>query len=61
VTSAAGEAIQIHDLLEKRGVSAPLILFADEGHGAAKRSNAALQYGHMLKFFETNLKGNGKG
>lgn len=57
----AGEAIQIHDLLEKRGVNAPLILFADEGHGAAKRSNAALQIGHMLKFFETNLKSNGKG
>jgi protease II len=57
----AGEAIQIHDLLERRGVSAPLILFPDEGHGAAKRSNAALQYGHMLKFFETNLKNNGKG
>ena len=33
-----GEAIQIHDLLEKRGVSSPLILFADEGHGAAKRA-----------------------
>ena len=44
-----GEAIQIHDLLEKRGVTAPLILFADEGHGAARRSNAALQLGHITQ------------
>ena len=38
-----GEAIQMHELLAKRGVTAPLILFADEGHGAgqAKRRGAA--------------------
>ena len=51
-----GEAIQMHDLLEKRGISAPLILFADEGHGAGRRSNAAIQLGHIIKFFDENLK-----
>ncbi len=52
----AGEAIQIHDLLEQRGIAAPLILFPDEGHGAAKRSNAVLQVGHVLRFFDQHLK-----
>jgi dipeptidyl aminopeptidase/acylaminoacyl peptidase len=51
----AGESIQMHDLLEKRGVKAKLILFASEGHGSAKRENQVLQYGHMLKFFQDNL------
>ena len=54
-----GEAIQMHDLLEKRGVASPLILFADEGHGAARRNNAALQLGHILKFFDESLKRGG--
>jgi protease II len=51
-----GEAIQLHDALEKRGVSAPLILFADEGHGASRRSNTTLELGHILKFFDESLK-----
>ncbi|MFN9065869.1 MAG: alpha/beta hydrolase family protein, partial [Bdellovibrionales bacterium] len=29
----AGEAIQMHEALEKKGISSELILFADEGHG----------------------------
>jgi protease II len=53
----AGEAIQIHDALEKRGVKTPLILFADEGHGASKRANVVLSIGHVIRFFEENLKG----
>jgi dipeptidyl aminopeptidase/acylaminoacyl peptidase len=53
----AGEAVQIHDLLEKRGVSSPLILFPDEGHGASKRGNLVLQIGHVIRFLEENLKG----
>ena len=52
----AGEAIQIHDLLEKRGASSPLILFADEGHGASKRGNLVLEIGHVIRFLEENLK-----
>ncbi|MFI5120380.1 MAG: alpha/beta hydrolase family protein [Thermoanaerobaculia bacterium] len=53
----AGESIQIHDLLEKRGVDAPLILFADAGHGTEKRANQVLWVGHVLEFLEENLKG----
>ncbi len=53
----AGEAIQIHDLLEKRGVASPLILFADEGHGASKRGNIVLEIGHVIRFFEKHLTG----
>jgi dipeptidyl aminopeptidase/acylaminoacyl peptidase len=51
-----GEAIQMHELLAKRGVTAPLILFAEEGHGAGRRSAAVQQLGHTLKFFDEHLK-----
>lgn len=53
----AGEAIQLHDALAKRGVSSPLILFPDEGHGASKRANLVLEIGHVIRFLEENLKG----
>ncbi|MET0591924.1 MAG: prolyl oligopeptidase family serine peptidase [Polyangiaceae bacterium] len=52
-----GEAIQMHEALEKRGVKSPLIIFPDEGHGAQKRENKVLQIGHSIDFFEKNLKG----
>ena len=52
----AGEAIQIHDELQARGIASPLILFPDEGHGASKRSNIALMAGYVIRFFEENLK-----
>jgi dipeptidyl aminopeptidase/acylaminoacyl peptidase len=52
----AGEAVQIHDALEKRGVKSELILIPDEGHGSARRSNRAIQTGHVLRFFEEHLK-----
>ena len=52
----AGEAIQLHDALEKRGVSSPLILFADAGHGTSKRADQVLWVGHVLRFLEENLK-----
>jgi len=51
-----GEALQIHDELEARKVPGGLILFADEGHGAAKRSNIVLQIGHTIAFFEKHLE-----
>jgi dipeptidyl aminopeptidase/acylaminoacyl peptidase len=51
-----GEAIQMHDALEKRGVKSPLIVFPDEGHGAQKRENKVLQIGHAIDFFEKHLK-----
>jgi dipeptidyl aminopeptidase/acylaminoacyl peptidase len=52
-----GEAIQMHDALEKRGVKSPLIIFPDEGHGAQKRENKVLQIGNAIDFFEKHLKG----
>ncbi|MSP62858.1 MAG: S9 family peptidase [Myxococcales bacterium] len=52
----AGEAIQIHEALQKRGIASRLIIFPDEGHGAQKRENRALMLGHSLTFFEQYLK-----
>ena len=51
-----GEAIQIHDQLKSRGIDAPLIVFADEGHGSVKRENRVLEAGHILEFFARHLK-----
>lgn len=51
----AGEAIQMHDLLKKKGVDARLILFAGEGHGSVHRSNQVLEIGHTLAFFRKHL------
>ena len=51
----AGEAVQIRDALAKKGVPAPLMIFPDEGHGASKRSNQVLMFGHSLSFFQEHL------
>ena len=51
-----GEAVQINDSLESRKVPHQLIVFADEGHGAQKRGNQALMYGHALEWMMTYLK-----
>ncbi len=51
-----GEALQIHDALTARNVDAPLIIFPDEGHGAQKRENLAIQLGAVLAFFEKHLE-----
>jgi dipeptidyl aminopeptidase/acylaminoacyl peptidase len=51
-----GEAIQMHDALEKRGVPTKLMVFADEGHGTQKRENKVMEIGHTLAFFEGQLK-----
>jgi protease II len=51
-----GEAIQMHDALEKRGVPTKLMVFADEGHGTQKRENKVMEIGHTLAFFEKHLK-----
>ncbi len=50
-----GEAVQIYKQLEQRKLPGGLILFADEGHGASKRSNLVLQIGHTIAFFEKQL------
>ncbi|MGE0551226.1 MAG: prolyl oligopeptidase family serine peptidase [Kofleriaceae bacterium] len=51
-----GEAMQIYAELARRKIPSGLILFADEGHGASKRSNIVLQLGHAIAFFEKHLK-----
>lgn len=50
-----GEAVQMHDALEKRNVPTKLVVFADEGHGAQKRENKVLEIGHTLAFFREHL------
>ncbi|HVY44776.1 MAG TPA: prolyl oligopeptidase family serine peptidase, partial [Minicystis sp.] len=50
-----GEAIQIHEALDKKKIPNQLIVFADEGHGAQKRGNQALEFGHALRFFQEHL------
>jgi len=49
------EAVVIYKELERRKIPGGLILFPDEGHGAAKRSNQVLQIGHTIAFFEKYL------
>ncbi len=51
-----GEALNFHKTAQKKGVKSQLILFADEGHGASKRSNQVLELGHTLGFFNEHLK-----
>ncbi|RYZ67307.1 MAG: S9 family peptidase, partial [Proteobacteria bacterium] len=51
-----GEALQMRSALAARGIQAPLIIFADEGHGSAKRDNKVIQIGAGLEFFEQHLK-----
>ena len=51
-----GEAIQIYRALVRRNIPGGLILFADEGHGATKRENRALAFGHTIAFFEKYLR-----
>ena len=52
-----GEAVQIYKELERRKIPGGLILFPDEGHGSAKRSNQVLTAGHTIAFFEKHLMG----
>jgi dipeptidyl aminopeptidase/acylaminoacyl peptidase len=51
-----GEAVQIHQALEAKKIPSSLIVFADEGHGSAKRSNQVLERGHSLNFLKKNLQ-----
>jgi dipeptidyl aminopeptidase/acylaminoacyl peptidase len=51
-----GEALQMYKELEKRRIPGGLILFPDEGHGAAKRSNIVATIGHSIAFLEKHLK-----
>lgn len=51
-----GEAVQMQDAMEKKKLASQLIIFADEGHGAAKKENRILEWGHTIDFFKKNLK-----
>ncbi|MDA9189614.1 prolyl oligopeptidase family serine peptidase [bacterium] len=48
----AGEAVQIYQQMEDKGLAGKLILFADEGHGIRKRKNRVLYIGHILEFLK---------
>jgi dipeptidyl aminopeptidase/acylaminoacyl peptidase len=51
----AGESIQMHDALEKKGVPCDLTIFADEGHGAQKRENRVYTLAQAIAFFQKHL------
>lgn len=51
-----GEAMQMYKELERRRIPGGLILFPDEGHGAAKRVNIVATIGHTIAFMEKHLK-----
>jgi dipeptidyl aminopeptidase/acylaminoacyl peptidase len=51
-----GEAMQMYKELERRRIPGGLILFPDEGHGAAKRGNQVLTIGHTIAFMEKHLR-----
>jgi phage terminase large subunit-like protein len=48
-------SLVIYDELQSRKIPSGLIIFADEGHGASKRSNIVLQIGHTIAFFQKQL------
>lgn len=52
----AGEAIQIQESLQQKGIPSELILMRDEGHGSQKRDNRVIELGNILRFFEKHLK-----
>ena len=51
-----GEALQIHETLNKKKIPSQLIVFADEGHGSSKKENQVLEIGHTIEFFKQHLK-----
>ena len=51
-----GEALQIHEAMDAKKIPNQLVVFADEGHGARKRSNQVAMIGHSLRFFEQHLR-----
>lgn len=50
-----GESLQIHETLTKNKIPSELIVFADEGHGSAKKENQVLEIGNTIEFFKKHL------
>jgi dipeptidyl aminopeptidase/acylaminoacyl peptidase len=50
-----GEAIQMHELMQKKGLKSELIIFGNEGHGSAKKENQILEIGNTVEFFKKHL------
>lgn len=50
-----GEARQLHELLQARGVDSELLIYDDEGHGLAKRANRLDAYPRMFDFLRRHL------
>ncbi len=50
------EARQIITAIQKNGGIVDSLIFADEGHGAAKRSNLIPEYEKQIQFLNTHLK-----
>jgi dipeptidyl aminopeptidase/acylaminoacyl peptidase len=50
-----GEAIQMHEMLQKKNIKSELIIFANEGHGSAKKENQILEVGNTIEFFKKHL------
>lgn len=51
-----GEARQIIAAIQKNGGIVDSLIFADEGHGASKRSNLIPEYEKQIQFLNTHLK-----
>jgi dipeptidyl aminopeptidase/acylaminoacyl peptidase len=51
----AGESIEIHNALEKKGVPCELMIFSDEGHGPQKRENCVYLLAKSIDFFKKYL------
>jgi dipeptidyl aminopeptidase/acylaminoacyl peptidase len=51
-----GEARQIIDAIQKNGGAVDSLIFADEGHGASKRSNVIPEYEKQIQFLNSHLK-----
>jgi dipeptidyl aminopeptidase/acylaminoacyl peptidase len=50
-----GEAEQVHAALTARGQECELLVYADEGHGLAKRANKLDAYPQLFAFLARHL------
>ena len=50
------EAEQLYEALRKRGKTAEMMVFDDEGHGLRKEPNQIKFYGRLVEFFDAHLR-----